>query len=66
MTHNKVEVYAKALPCVKFSLDTAARVCVLVFFLNFFEKSVLYDYAFSGSRILFTGTINLFFQQNFH
>ena len=65
MTHNKLEVYAKALPCVKFSLDTAARVCVLVFFF-FFEKSVSYDYAFSGSRVLFTGTINLFFQQNFH
>ena len=66
MTHNKVEVYAKALPCVKFSLDTVARVCVLVFFFFFFEKSVSYDYAFSGSRVLFTGTINLFFQQNFH
>ena len=38
MTHNKVEVYAKALPCVKFSLDTAARVCVLVFFFFFGEE----------------------------
>ena len=36
------------------------------FFFNFFEKSVSYDYAFSGSRVLFTVTINLFFQKNFH
>ena len=39
---------------------------VFWFFFFFFEKSVSYDYAFSGSRVLFTGTINLFFQQNFH
>ena len=39
MTHNKVEVYAKALPCVKFSLDTAARVCVLVFFFFFLRRA---------------------------